>query len=145
MGLLSTKKDPTPKKIFIRLPFLGALFMQIRNKLKFFLHKHTDDRASVYIIDALSKIRENFRFKDKQPPLIKLGIVRVAIPSLFLSFVLFLMAGALEKFIILTSKICSYFMPCVLILSYISTILSKYYYKISDLKFCVVLPEVASY
>ena len=26
--------------------------------------KHTDDKASVYIVDALSKIGENFLFKD---------------------------------------------------------------------------------
>ena len=69
------KKDPTQKKILIRLPFLGALSVQIRNELKFFLHKHTDDKASLYINDALSKIGENFRFKDKQPLLMKSGIV----------------------------------------------------------------------
>ena len=34
-----------------------------------------DDKASVYIIDALSKIGENFHFKDKQPLLMKLGII----------------------------------------------------------------------
>ena len=56
--LLSKKKDPTPKKILIRLPFLGALSVQIRNELKCFLHKHTDDKASVYIVNALSKIGE---------------------------------------------------------------------------------------
>ena len=63
----SKKKDPTQKKILIRLPFLSALSLQIRNELKSFLHKHTDDKASLYIVDALSKIGENFRFKDKQP------------------------------------------------------------------------------
>ena len=73
--LLSKKKDPTPKKILIRLPFLDASSVQIRNELKSFLHKHTDDRASVYIVDALSKIGENFRLKDKQPLLMKSGIV----------------------------------------------------------------------
>ena len=63
------------KKILIRLLFLGALSIQIGNKLKSFLHKHTDDRVSVYIVDALSKIGENFRFKDKQPLLMKSRIV----------------------------------------------------------------------
>ena len=74
-SLLSKKKDPTPKKILIRLPFLGVLSVQICNELKSFLHKHTDDKASVYIVDALSEIGENFRFTDKQPLRMKLGIV----------------------------------------------------------------------
>ena len=56
------------------MPFLGPLSVQIRNELKSFLHKHTDDEASLYIVDALPKIGENFRFKDKQPLLIKSGI-----------------------------------------------------------------------
>ena len=43
----------TPKKIFFRLPFLGALSLQVGNELKFFLCKHTDDRSSVYIVDTL--------------------------------------------------------------------------------------------
>ena len=73
--LRSKKKDSTQKKIFIRLAFLGALSVQIRNELKSFLHKHTDDKVSLYIVDALSKIGENFRFKDKQPLLMKSGIV----------------------------------------------------------------------
>ena len=64
--LRSKEKDPTQKKILILLPFLGALSVQIRNELKSFLLKHTDDKASLYIVDALSKIGENFRFKDKQ-------------------------------------------------------------------------------
>ena len=64
-SFLSKKKDFTTKKIFIRLPFLGALSLQIRNELKSFLCKHTVDKASVYIIDTLSKIGENFRFQDK--------------------------------------------------------------------------------
>ena len=62
--LLSKNKDPTPKKILIHLLFLGALSIQFRNELKSFLHKHMDDKASVYIVDAFSKIGENFRFKD---------------------------------------------------------------------------------
>ena len=33
-SLLLKKKDSTSKKIFIRLPFLGALLLQIRNELK---------------------------------------------------------------------------------------------------------------
>ena len=45
-------KNPTPKKILIRLPFLGALSVRIRSELKYFLHKLTDDKASVYIVDA---------------------------------------------------------------------------------------------
>ena len=57
------------------MPFLVALSVQIRNELKFFLHKHTDDKASLNIVHALSKTGENFRFKDKQPLLIKSGIV----------------------------------------------------------------------
>ena len=57
------------------MPFLGALSVQICNDLKSFLYKHTDDKASLYIVDALSKIGENFRFKDKQPLLMKSGIV----------------------------------------------------------------------
>ena len=73
--LLSKKKDPTPKKILICLPFLGALSVQICNELKSFFHIHTDDKASVYIVDALSKIGENFRFKDKQSLLMKSGMV----------------------------------------------------------------------
>ena len=73
--LRSKKKDPTQKKNLIRLPFLDALSVQIRNELKSFLHKHTDDKASLYIVDALSKIGKNFRFKDKQPFLMKSGIV----------------------------------------------------------------------
>ena len=73
--LRSKKKDPTQKKILIRLSFLGALSVQIRNELKSFLHKHTDDKASLYIVVALSKIGESFRFKDKQPLLMKSGIV----------------------------------------------------------------------
>ena len=39
------KKYSTSKKIFIRLPFLGDLLLQIRNELKCFLRKHTDDKA----------------------------------------------------------------------------------------------------
>ena len=57
--LLSKKKDPTPKKILIRLPFLGALSVQIRNGLKYFLHKHTDDKASdtsLMLFQRLEKI-----------------------------------------------------------------------------------------
>ena len=73
--LLSKKKNPTQKKILIRLPFLGALSGQVCNELKSFLHKHTDDKASLYIVDALLKIGENFRYKDKQPLLMKSGIV----------------------------------------------------------------------
>ena len=69
------KKSPLKKKILICLTFLAALSVQIRNELKSFLHKHTDDKASLYIVDALSKIGENFRFKDKQPLLMKSGIV----------------------------------------------------------------------
>ena len=57
------------------MPFLGALSVQIRYELKSFLHKHADDKASVYVVDALLKIGENFRFKDKQPLLMKSGIV----------------------------------------------------------------------
>ena len=38
----------------------------------------------------------------------------VAIPSLFLRLVLFLTTGALEKFILLISKICTCFMPASL-------------------------------
>ena len=34
-----------------------------------------DDKAPVYIVDALSNIGENFRFEDKQPILMKSGIV----------------------------------------------------------------------
>ena len=64
-SLLSKKKYSTPEKIFIRLPFLGALSLQIRNVLKSFLRKQTNDKAPVYIVDAFSKIGENFRFKDK--------------------------------------------------------------------------------
>ena len=48
--------------------------MKIRNELKSFLHKHTDDKASLYIVDALSKTKENFRLQDKQPLLMKSGI-----------------------------------------------------------------------
>ena len=55
--------------------FLGVLSVQIRNELKSFLHKHTDDKVSLYIVDALLEIGENFRFKDKQPLLMKSGIV----------------------------------------------------------------------
>ena len=43
--LLSKKKDSTPKKIFICLPFLGVSSLQIRNELKAFLRKHTDDKT----------------------------------------------------------------------------------------------------
>ena len=57
------------------MPFLGALSILIQNGLKFFLHKHMNDKALVYIADALSKIGENFHFKDEQPLLMKLGIV----------------------------------------------------------------------
>ena len=74
-SLFSWKKDSAPKKIFIHLPFLGASSLQICNKLKSFDHKHTDDETSVYIVDALLKIGKNFHFKDKQPLLMKSGIV----------------------------------------------------------------------
>ena len=57
------------------MPFLGALSVQIRNELKSFLHKHTDEKVSVYIVDTLSKTGEIFRFKDKQPFLMKSEIV----------------------------------------------------------------------
>ena len=73
--LLSKKKNPTSKKIFIRKLFLGDLSVQICNELKIFLHTHPDDKVSVYIVNALSKIEENFRFKDKQPLLMKSRIV----------------------------------------------------------------------
>ena len=73
--LLSKKKDPTPQKIFISLPLLGALSLHIRYELKAFLRKQTDDNASVYIVDAPSKIGEIFRFQDGQPILMKSGIV----------------------------------------------------------------------
>ena len=43
--LLSKQKYFTSKKIFIRLPFLGDLLLQIRNELKCFLRKHTDNKA----------------------------------------------------------------------------------------------------
>ena len=45
-SLLPNKKDSISKKIFIRLPFLDALSLQIRNELKSFPRKHTDDKAS---------------------------------------------------------------------------------------------------
>ena len=54
--LRSKKKDPTQKKILIRLPFLGALCVQICNDLKSFFHKHTDDKASLYIVDAVAAL-----------------------------------------------------------------------------------------
>ena len=54
---------------------MSALSVQIRHELKSFLQKHTDDKASVYIVDALLKIGENFRCKNKQPLLMKSGIV----------------------------------------------------------------------
>ena len=69
--LLSKKKDSTSKKIFIRLAFLSALSLQIRIEPKSFLRKHTDDKASVYNVDALLNIGENFRYKDLQPLLMK--------------------------------------------------------------------------
>ena len=47
--LRSKKKDSTQKKILICLLFLSALSVQIRNELKSFLHKHTDDKASLNI------------------------------------------------------------------------------------------------
>ena len=44
--------------------------------MKSSFRKHTDDKASVYyIVDVLSKIGENFRFRDKQPLLIESGMV----------------------------------------------------------------------
>ena len=58
-------------KYFVRLPFLGALLLQILNKLKAFLRKHTDDKASVYIVDTFSEDGENFRSKNRQPVLMK--------------------------------------------------------------------------
>ena len=61
--------------ILIKNLLLNNLSVQIRNKLKSFLHKHMDDKVSLYIVDALSKIGENSRFKDKQPLLMKSGIV----------------------------------------------------------------------
>ena len=48
--------------------------MQICNELKSFLHKHTDDKASVCIIDTLSKI-EKFSLQGQTTSLIKSGIV----------------------------------------------------------------------
>ena len=54
---------------------LNTSSVQIRYELKSFLHKYTDDIASLYIVDALSKIGENFRFKDKQPLFMKSGIL----------------------------------------------------------------------
>ena len=69
------KKIPLKKRFSFVYRFLGALSVQIRNELKSFIHKHTDDKASLYIVDALSKIGENFLFKDKQPLLMKSGIV----------------------------------------------------------------------
>ena len=69
------KKNPTPKKVFIRKLFLGDLSVQIHDEPKSFLFKHPDDKASVYIVNALSKIEENFCFKDKQPLLMKSRIV----------------------------------------------------------------------
>ena len=50
------EKVSNPKKIFIRLPFLGALSLQIRNEMKSFLRKHTNDKALVYVVDILSKV-----------------------------------------------------------------------------------------
>ena len=43
--LFSKKKYSTPKKIFICLPFLGALLLQIRNELKAFFRKPTNVKA----------------------------------------------------------------------------------------------------
>ena len=43
--------------------------------MKSFLREHTDDKASVYIVDTFSKIGENFRFKDQQLLLMKSEIV----------------------------------------------------------------------
>ena len=63
------------KKIFICLPFLLFLSLQTCNNLKIFLHKHTDDKDSVYTVDAPSKIGEYLRIKDEQPLLLKSGIV----------------------------------------------------------------------
>ena len=51
--LLLQKKNSTSKKIFIRLRFLGALWMQICNEQKFFIRKSTDDKTSVYIVDTI--------------------------------------------------------------------------------------------
>ena len=55
---------------------MPALSVQITNDLKSFLHKHTDDKASDYIVDALSKITENFPFKHKQSLPMKSGMVK---------------------------------------------------------------------
>ena len=49
--------------------------LQIQNELQSIFRKHTNDRASVYVIDKLLKIEGNFYLKDKQPLLIKPGIV----------------------------------------------------------------------
>ena len=73
--LLSKKKHSTFKKIFIHLPFWGALSLQIRNEQKALLHKYMDDKTSVYIVNTLSKIEKNFRFKDRRPLIMRSGIV----------------------------------------------------------------------
>ena len=39
------------------------------------LLKHTDDKTSVYIVDTLFKIKENFRLKNRQTLLMRSGIV----------------------------------------------------------------------
>ena len=70
-----SQKDSTCKEIFIRLPFLGNLSLHIHNKLKTFLCKHTNDKASVYTAYNISKIGKNFCFNNQQPLQMKLGIV----------------------------------------------------------------------
>ena len=71
-----------PKEIFFRLPFLGTLFLQIQNELKFFIHKHANDKASVHIIDTFPKNEDNFHLKNRQPLLMKSGIVNKLTPSI---------------------------------------------------------------
>ena len=73
--LLSKKKIIPLQKRFSFVAVFGCLIRTKLNELKSFLHKHTDDKASVYIVAALSKIGDNFHFKDKQPLLMKSGIV----------------------------------------------------------------------
>ena len=59
------KKNPTLKRILIRLPCLGVLTLQDRNKLKSFIHKHNHDKTKLLTVDILSTIGENFHLIDR--------------------------------------------------------------------------------
>jgi len=52
--------------MLLRIPFLGAISMQIQNKLKQFFKQHTNDKLRIWMIHKMQKLSKHFKVKENQ-------------------------------------------------------------------------------